>query len=376
MRHAVRRDRSGERNEERLMRGNLETTPFIIKDRERTLPRLAKIALGVRVRGAKSEFPREVDYFVLPPPLESPDLIQPWRSHPSYPPLFAKFQQVYGPTPKFLDIVLPTDDIGVCFPRHYKAYGTGGRLKCIGDGRSAERIGAMLGREGDEAHKWFGIDCPGHDCEFYQGGQCGLVGNLFVMLPRVTVAGLFQIDTGSITSMTDLDADLAVPRMLFGRADCLIDRDTDETVLILTRELKRIQFGGSAANHWPLRIRVRNAAEFDYARARSISVGVGDGGNLLPMKIDARNEIEADLVPASLQAASADSAASAASDTPPTPPLDAPAPPAAVPDTVVDDHVPDAENKVPAPTVPGGVDTVTSRTSPVPIIKVADIQLF
>ncbi len=252
-------------------------------DRPR-LPRLGKLSLGRKVRTRSgAERPTEVDHFVCPEPLppDQADPVQPWRSDPNYPAYYEKFRSVYGDAPKALDIIIPHEETSVWFPRALRLYGKNGRLKCTGDGLRAMRRGSMIYEEGTEEHAiddWYDIQCDGPECEYYGQGGCGRAGNLFVFLPRVTMCGFFQIDTGSITAMTDIDGDLWLVKQLFGRVSNLVSRRPPyHTALILTREQKGIMHQGKRMNHWPMRIRIRDGAMLDLPRLASYRIKDGAG---------------------------------------------------------------------------------------------------
>ena len=85
-----------------------------LSDRQR-VPRLDKIRLGIKVPGAKSDYPKAVDYFVCP----------------------EEVRAVYGEKPKQLKIAFHSDDLEEIFSQYYKRYGSGTGLVCKGDGELA-----------------------------------------------------------------------------------------------------------------------------------------------------------------------------------------------------------------------------------------------
>lgn len=181
----------------------------------RRLPRLGKIRLGVKVVNPKTgnEYPKEVDYFVCPPEVE----------------------KVYGPRPKELDVMFPVNNIDVIFPQAYKWYGDQKGLKCIGNGQVAYRLdeqsGEMVERE-----------CP---CELLNNG-CSLRGHLLVILPRVNMGGVYQIDVGSYNSVVDINSGLEYIEALIGRFAMV--------PLKLRRVPKEIPYEGQKRLHYPLQI--------------------------------------------------------------------------------------------------------------------------
>lgn len=218
----------------------------------RRLPRIGKLRLGTKVpsRSGK-EIPKELDYFLLHPPgPDDPISVQV---------AFSTFRKVYGDKPRELDVVIPSDDAGVFFPQRYKCYGSSG-LRCIGDGATAERIGSALGRQGEEAGEFFEIPCPTPDeCEFAQQHGCRPVGSLFVILPRVTLGGCFQVDVSGINSILNINSAVEHVRTLCGRVTGLIFRQGAETksALVLKRVPTRTQGGGHAAMHYPITLELR-----------------------------------------------------------------------------------------------------------------------
>lgn len=181
----------------------------------RRLPRLGKIRLGVKVISPKTgkEFPREVDYFVVPP----------------------EVAKVYGEKPKELDVLFPVNDIDVVFPQAYKWYGNARGLKCIGNGVTAfrfnEETGTMQERE-----------CP---CEL-KGVECALRAHLMVILPKVNMGGVYQIDIGSYNSVIDINSGLEYIQALVGRFAMV--------PLKLRRVEREIIYEGNKRIHYPLQI--------------------------------------------------------------------------------------------------------------------------
>jgi len=157
-----------------------------LSDRRR-LPRLGTIRLGVKVRSERTgnEFPREVDYFVCP----------------------EEVRAVYGNQPKELEVMLPLNTIEEVFPQSYKFYGSSRGLKCQGNGERAlcvdEATGEMIER-----------DCP---CDMLDEGKCKQTGILMVMIPKVSVGGVYQIRTSSYNSIVDVNSGLDYVSALIGR---------------------------------------------------------------------------------------------------------------------------------------------------------------
>ncbi len=185
-----------------------------LSDRLR-LPRVGKIRLGIRETSrAGKDFPKEVSYFVCPP----------------------EVQKVYGPRPVALDVMVPLNDIASVFPQHYGLYGSSKGLKCIGDGEKAFR-------SDDQNGKRLEIKCP---CDQKNKG-CKKMGHLFVILPKVTLGGVYQIDTSNINSIVNINSGLEWVRGLCDGRMAFI-------ALKLTREPVESHRNGTKETHYPLKI--------------------------------------------------------------------------------------------------------------------------
>lgn len=181
----------------------------------RRLPRLGKIRLGVKVLAKSGQaYPAEVDYFVVPP----------------------EVQKIYGPKPKALDVMFPVQDRGVIFPQALKWYGSGRGLKCIGDGERAMRLNDATGVMEP-------ADCP---CPLLESGQCARRAHLMVILPKVNMGGVYQIDMGSYNSIVDLNSGLDYVEAMVGRVAMV--------PLVLTRVPRETFGGGQRRVHYPLQV--------------------------------------------------------------------------------------------------------------------------
>jgi hypothetical protein len=156
----------------------------------RRLPRLGKIALGVKKTTNKegkpcAPYPTECDYFVCPD----------------------KVKAVFGDKPKELRIMFPVSNTEVFFQQWYKCYGASA-LKCKGDGEKAftwdEENGGM--KE---------VPCP---CPELAGGGCKQIGTLQFLLPEVPGMGVWQVTTSSKASIIDVNSSLDFIRAVCGRA--------------------------------------------------------------------------------------------------------------------------------------------------------------
>lgn len=150
------------------------------------MPRLGKIRLGKKAISQKTgnEYPVETDYLVVPP----------------------EVAVVYGPEPKEVDVMLPTNDITEIFPYSYTWFGQSKGVKCQGNGDIAARYD-------EEKKKWVEHKCP---CEKLEAGECSLRGMLRVILYRVDLGGVYQIDTGSINSVIDIKSGIEHVQKMLG----------------------------------------------------------------------------------------------------------------------------------------------------------------
>ncbi len=143
--------------------------PMIEGFRRKRLPRLGKIGLGEKAVKDGREYPRDLPHFDL---ADAPGVAD-----------------VYGAKPTELDVMVPCVDIAEWFPVSLKRYGTD-RLLCRGDGNTAVAFNSATG--GFEE-----IACGYKSCAYFAEKRCTEVGNLMVILPKVSIFGVFQIDTGS-----------------------------------------------------------------------------------------------------------------------------------------------------------------------------------
>lgn len=168
------------------------------------LPRLGKIRLGIKVKkaGTNTEYPKETDYFVVPP----------------------EVQAKYGEKPKELPVMLPTNDEEQILRQYYAVYGGNHALLCQGDGEQAERkeftkAGGDLVPSGTTM-----LPCPGPEtCAFsLEKGKNGKPGckartDFMVVLPEVSTGGVYQLSTGSVNSDVDIRSGLRMAQSVVGR---------------------------------------------------------------------------------------------------------------------------------------------------------------
>jgi len=188
----------------------------------RRLPRLGKIRLGVKAISKKSgkEYPKETSYFVVPP----------------------EVARVYGDQPTILDVMFPMNDVAACFPQMYAHFGKSRGIKCMGDGENALRYN-------DEKKTMEPRECP---CEKLETKECSQRAFLRVILPKVNMGGIYQVDIGSINSITDINSGIDYIRALMMEA-----LGVDRFALIpLTLERKPIEthHEGQKQTHYTLRL--------------------------------------------------------------------------------------------------------------------------
>ena len=250
----------------------------------RRLPRVGKIHLGRRLKSQRgTEYPKESDDFVID---ELPEVIA-----------------VYGPHPKELDIIIPVEDQGIFFPQCYKLYGSASSLVCIGDGQTAMRdekkvIKAdTLVENGEKGNGRLEVVCAGPDtCAYGNEHGCRRVGLFRFLLHKVTMGGVFQIDTGSFNSIVDLNSSLDLIR---SQMAAITGQPRIAGIpLVLKRVPTETRYEGKKAVHYCLRLELR------YTLDELRRVGERIAPSAPRVLIDAptiEQEVEEDLIPASRQ---------------------------------------------------------------------------
>ncbi len=159
-------------------------------------PRLGKVRLGIKkVNDRGVEYPAAVDYFVC----EHPD-----------------FQAVYPGQPKELDILFPTDNPEDWARQFYYAFTRSRGKVCQGDGVTANRL--IDSETGEwviapavaKQVTWANGGCSGRECEYYQKKECKELMMLQFLLPNVAGLGIWQLDTGSINSILNINSAVAL----------------------------------------------------------------------------------------------------------------------------------------------------------------------
>lgn len=209
-----------------------------ISDRRR-LPRLGKIRLGVKMISKKTgkEYPKETDYFVCP----------------------EEVRKIYGDQPKELDVMFPLNEVEAIFPQRYVWYGQSRGVKCIGDGEKAQRadIEGMEKAQGYRENIIREIECP---CDKL-GKECRRRAHLMVILPKVSLGGIYQIDLGSYHSIIDINSALSTDPENVGYVMSLVGRIA-MVPLKLKRIAKETHGSGKKEIHWTLQIIFEGSYEF------------------------------------------------------------------------------------------------------------------
>jgi hypothetical protein len=168
------------------------------------LPRLGKIHLGVR--HPEKGYPMKSDYFVFP------------KDHSD----FKTLVETFGEKPKELRILIPVEDEEQWATQYYKAYNQTYGLVCKGDGETAMRMvdvntGDLPDKDIPGTVTLKEIPCPGKSCPDYEAKRCHEVMNLRFILPEVPGLGVWQIDTGSINSILNINSCAKIIKRAFGR---------------------------------------------------------------------------------------------------------------------------------------------------------------
>ncbi|MEW6542451.1 MAG: hypothetical protein AB1411_02445 [Nitrospirota bacterium] len=204
------------------------TTVKGLSDRIR-LPRLGKIRLGIKVIGQNGEYPKDVPYFVVPP----------------------EVARIYGNEPTALDIMFPVNDRNLIFPQAFKYYGSSKGLKCIGNGEQALRVDPQTGGQKP-------CECP---CSLLETKECQLRANLMVILPKVNMGGVYQIDSTSYHTVVDINSGIYYVENLVKRFAMV--------PLVLKRVPRETHPNGQKQIHYPLQVHLENADENFVLKLRS-----------------------------------------------------------------------------------------------------------
>ena len=168
------------------------------------LPRQGKIRLGIKEEGADGEFyPTPTDYFVCPD----------------------EVKKVFGEKPKELRIMFPIEDKEQWASQYLRCYSESGSLICRGDGETALAKVETRAREIDSVgavvSKLLEIPCNPDRCPCYKRGYCRRVMNLQFLLPECPGFGVYQLNTSSFHSMTNVNSMLTFRRGICPRVSMI-----------------------------------------------------------------------------------------------------------------------------------------------------------
>ena len=173
--------------------------------------------------------------------------------HPKEVPHFIcpkEVKAMFGEKPTEIDIAFPLSgldenglpDIGGIFPQAYKYYGSSRGLKCVGDGETAMRA--------NEKGVFEEVECP---CDkFGQKDGCSKRASLFFFIPKISMGGIYVIDSGSWNTMVDVQSGIYLALELL--KDPITGEYNSITMLPfkLRRMQKETQHEGRKDKHWPL----------------------------------------------------------------------------------------------------------------------------
>ena len=187
------------------------------------VPRLGKIHLGIK--NPTGGYPQAVDYFVVNQDDSTPADV------------YENFKAKYGDKPKQFDITFHSEDIDECFPRWFKRYSMNKGLVCKGDGNTASLLD-------DTSGDWSETDCKGYDCEDYISKKCRRLASLKFCLPMISGLGIWQIDTGSINSIINIQSSFKLIQKSLGRIAGVMLKltlvPTEKTITFENKEHKQV----------------------------------------------------------------------------------------------------------------------------------------
>lgn len=165
-------------------------------------PRLGKIHIGEKTQNERgTEYPRAVDYFVLPEYLlQDQKFLDVLAQHNADP-----------RRPRVLPIQLPSNNIADNIRSSLDYYGANRGLKCRSwDGINAQCVNDSTGEIED-------IKCLNRECVHFVQGECQIVTRLRFFLPDARGIGVWQIDTRSINNRVNLPCEMGTIRASAGQ---------------------------------------------------------------------------------------------------------------------------------------------------------------
>jgi len=186
-------------------------------------------------------------------PLQRRDKFGELEFHPKDVPYFvcpSEVKKMFEEEPTELDIAFPLSgldenglpDIGGLFPQAYKYYGSSRGLKCVGDGETTMKA--------NEKGIFEEVECP---CDkFAQKDGCSKRASLFFFIPKISMGGIYVIDSGSWNTMVDIQSGVYLALELL--KDPITNEYNSITMLPfkLRRMQKETQHEGRKDKHWPL----------------------------------------------------------------------------------------------------------------------------
>lgn len=241
-----------------------------------SIPRVGKIYLGVKQVSARTnnEYPVAVDYFVV----RADDKATSEAAAKA-------FRDVYGEQPRAIKVMFPSDNPAHFFPQWLKAYGERGgksQLYCKGDAETAQRRTET---------GWVDIPCPYKECELYQAKKCKELGQLQFFLPDVKMLGIWQLDTTSYHSMSNLNDTINMVRLLNDGRIKMIPLTLRVVPLVVSPE-------GKAKTVYVLQLDVENVNLMDILSHRPLTLNSATTGESILDPIE-EDEIPTELYPPS-----------------------------------------------------------------------------
>lgn len=117
-------------------------------------------------------------------------------------------REIYGEKPTVLDIRFPMEHADDIFPQFYKLYGQSAGLKAYSDGET-------VWTRGEKPGEWLPSKAPSKE-DLEKQGYRGTA-TLNFILPKVSYAGTYQINTRSFHSIVKLNSSIEYIQHLFGR---------------------------------------------------------------------------------------------------------------------------------------------------------------
>ena len=158
------------------------------------LPCLGKIKLGTRAaRNDESIYYLPAAHFVCPD----------------------EVKKVFGEKPKKLRIMFPTENSEQWASQYLRCYSATGDLICRGNGETAlAKVEMRTGKIGSmgTTSKLLEMPCNPDRCPCHRQGYCRQVMNLQFLLPDCPGLGVYQLDTSSYQSMSNVNSFLELMR--------------------------------------------------------------------------------------------------------------------------------------------------------------------